>query len=120
MANDDSFENWQTCWEVNVLFHTDFRVNQPYTCIWCKKDQDGTEHMRSDFSLVAAQCSAKHLPLIGAWFSGVCAECDVDLVQKISERRQRCFQEGCKRFMLVDEKAVKRRLAGMDTKLMEK
>lgn len=76
--------------------------------------------MRSDFGLVAAQCSAKHQPLIGEKFAGVCAECDVDLVQKISEKRQLCFQEDCKRFMLVDENAVKRRLAGIDAKLMEK
>jgi hypothetical protein len=111
MANSDGAEDWKIYWKVNVLFHTSFLAKGKFKCMWCDKEEISTSLMRSDFALSAVKCSGGHVPDFDPdSMLGVCVDCDVELVQRVTERRQQCFAKGCRRSALVQKESVIRRL----------
>ena len=111
MADADSGEHWKTYWRINVLFHTSFLAKATFKCMWCEKEEISTSLMRSDFALSVVKCSARHVPSFDPEnMPGVCYDCDAELVQRVTERKQECFQKGCRRHAMVDRDAVVRRL----------
>lgn len=111
MANSEETENWKIYWKTNVRFHTAFLAKGKVRCVWCNKEEISTSLMRSDFALSAAKCFAGHVPSFEREeMIGVCFDCDVELVQRVTERRQKCFQQGCCRYAIVDKEYVVRRL----------
>jgi hypothetical protein len=104
-----------------MLFH-DFSASlRDTTCLWCKKAQKGGEGLSSMFALLAAECSAKHC---GGriWDRAVstCEECDVELVHRITERKQLCYQDDCHRYMLVNVEEVRRRIEKRSPVVLER
>ena len=119
MADDENSEDWKIYWRINVLFHTAFLAKGKFTCMWCDKEEISTSLMRSDFALSAVKCSAGHVPGFDPENTiGVCFDCDAELVQRVTELRQKCFQKGCCRYALVHNEHVIRRLG--KTPLVEK
>jgi hypothetical protein len=109
--DSDSFENWQLCWEVNTLFHRGTYDSDWFKCLWCKRvaKVEVPTSTWSQFALAAASCSAAHIPNYSSAEgiqNGVCPECEVDLVEKITKRRQICWEDGCKRYMLVKSSVI--------------
>jgi hypothetical protein len=109
----ESFDNWKLCWDINTLFHLARYSGGSYKCLWCKKTRD-VEVPGSSWSwflLIASYCPAKHVQDDSGERDiqpGVCPECEVDLVQRITERRQQCNVDGCRRYICVDEGVVQR------------
>ena len=111
MAETDDTEDWKIYWKINVLFHTSFLAKGSFKCMWCGREEISSSLMRSDFSLTAVKCSAGHIPRFDPEnMLGVCIDCDAELVQRVTERTQECFWEGCRRYVLVDRDYVCRRL----------
>jgi hypothetical protein len=117
MGDIDEFEAWKICWEVNMLpcIQLEVPVNQTCHCIFCKKAfctassaADGAGYV-SIFAIVATRCTSGHEPY--AWVQsengGVCPSCDTDLVLKISQRKQTCWENDCRKFLLVDTDLVR-------------
>ncbi|KAF2674108.1 hypothetical protein BT63DRAFT_435271 [Microthyrium microscopicum] len=114
MAEEEAFENWKICHKVNIQFHQkqevlDQETSKKSRCIWCKNSEDMDGSLRSNFSSTVVQCLAEHKPT-DPWATLTCPDCEVDLVQRISERKQECFAEGCRRLVQVDQWKVKQRL----------
>lgn len=40
----------------------------------------------------------------------ICIECDEDILLRITERKQKCFQQGCTRLLGVNREVVEKRL----------
>ncbi len=119
MTSTDYTEDWKIYWKINLLFHTKFLAKGKFKCMWCDKEEISTSLLRSDFALSAVQCSAGHVPGFDPEnMIGVCFDCDVELVQRVTERRQECFQKGCRRYALIQKEHVIQRLG--KTPLVEK
>lgn len=115
----ESFDNWKLCWDINTLFHLGTYSSAIYNCLWCKKTKvaETVGSSWSKFLPLASSCSAKHTHENSGevWKQpGVCPECEIDLVQKIAERRQRCNVGGCRAFMIVDEDVVRKTIGEND------
>ncbi|OCT45303.1 hypothetical protein CLCR_06285 [Cladophialophora carrionii] len=111
MADTDGTEDWKIYWRINLLFYTSFLAKGKFRCMWCDKEEISTSLLRSDFALSAVTCSAGHVPNLDPDnMLGVCFDCDAELVQRITERRQQCFEKGCRRSALVQKANVVRRL----------
>ena len=79
--------------------------------MWCGREEISMTMMRSNFALSTIKCSAGHIPnLAPADMRGVCYGCDAELVQRVTERKQVCFEKECRRFALVDKTCVVERL----------
>ncbi|KAJ9602751.1 E3 ubiquitin-protein ligase rnf14 [Cladophialophora chaetospira] len=111
MGDNEHLGDWKIYWKINVLFHATSLAKAELKCMWCDKEEISTSLMRSDFALSAVKCSAGHVPAVGAdSMIGVCVDCDAELIQRVTERRQQCFQKGCRRYALVQKENVIRRL----------
>ncbi len=119
MADSTDTENWQIYWKINVRFHTAFLAKGWFRCMWCGKEEISTSLMRSDFGRSATKCAAGHrVAFDPEQIISVCFDCDVELVHRVTERRQQCFEKGCCRYAIVDKDSVTRRLG--KTPLAEK
>lgn len=122
MADDEEFETWKLCHEINIRSHIrcadrDLGSSTSNQCMWCGNMEPLERTLIPDFASVAS-CLAGHDPKVDffGWVTKIstCSECEVDLVQHITERKQECFFEGCRRMMLVDKHKVRLKLGDCD------
>jgi hypothetical protein len=107
---DDDFENWKLCFNINLTFQVLTKAGT-WGCLGCNSVNTSPDpSYRSNFPIIAASCPAGHNSRMNIEAVGACPSCDQDLVLKISTRKQECFQEGCRRLLVVKEEVVKKRV----------
>jgi hypothetical protein len=116
MDDDDDFDAWKWCWEVNLAFQREESAIQQRTCVFCgiqftlpSESEDGITYA-SFFPFAAARCSVSHVWKNSLLCPSVCLACDVDLVVRITQRKQQCWADGCRRALVVDTSVVRDQL----------
>ncbi|KAF2803117.1 uncharacterized protein BDZ99DRAFT_453887 [Mytilinidion resinicola] len=107
---DEDFENWKLCFNINLSFQVLTKAGT-WQCLGCDTTHTSPNpSYRSNFPIIAAECPAGHNNRLNIEAVGACPSCDQDLVLNISTRKQECFQEGCRRLLVVKEEVVKPRV----------
>ncbi|KAH8654592.1 hypothetical protein BGZ60DRAFT_532960 [Tricladium varicosporioides] len=111
--DDDDFEGWTICWEVNKRFQVQRKHSTSYdcVCVGCnRRTQTWSSKYRSEFPSLAVQCFEGHLKWMKGTEADICGRCNQDFTLKVSSRSQRCAIDGCRRLLIVDEDVVRKRL----------
>jgi len=109
---DDDFDAWKTCWEVNLLFYRP--ASGPQTCVVCLQTNDYGPGVRRSTFWMATRCLAGHGQGIldqGAppgSSPGICAKCDQDFLLNLLKGKHGCKREGCRRLIRINEAMVRK------------
>ena len=113
--DEDDFDDWKTCWQVNLLFHK--RISsKTLKCIVCSATSPVVNgSMRSMFWVEATRCSAGHRQVTPPetqlpYTLGVCAVCDQNYMLDVVKGKNGCRREGCRRAVRVHEAKVHAKL----------
>jgi hypothetical protein len=107
---DDDFEAWKVCFEVNVAFQRKQEADEVSKCVACGAAISRVQgDWASNLYILAGTCGVGH-KISQDMNPGICDECDVDLVYRMTARRQECFENDCKRAWTVTLDGVKERL----------
>ena len=112
MDRNERFEAWTLCFTINrISFFQEQLDDKVAFCIICKTTyQIRSQAYNSRFASLTARCSAGHEPDSGQkilrYRTAVCPSCDADLALRISLREQRCWEDGCERYLNVRTKLL--------------
>ena len=96
----EPLDEWVLCHRVNLHFYV--VDGRPSTCLRCGRlSKPDRGQRRTDF-LQRVLCPAGHDTHLRE-SSGLCNDCDTDIIVDISKRRQRCWDETCHRRLVVDQ-----------------
>jgi hypothetical protein len=85
------------------------RLRGTWHCLNCYKYGHSEAKSWCIFFQMAIECPAGHIDKTDK-LAVICIECDEDILLRITERKQKCFQQGCGRLLAVNRKAVEKRL----------
>ncbi|KAK0733227.1 hypothetical protein B0T26DRAFT_745292 [Lasiosphaeria miniovina] len=113
-AEQDDFEPWKICWEVNLAFYE--VASGPQTCLVCWKTNDYGGGVYRSTLWMSVRCWSGHgqgnfdACEPGA-APGICARCDQDYLLDVLKGKHACRRKGCRRLVRVNEGMVRKRLA---------
>jgi hypothetical protein len=112
---DKDFEAWVLCHEIGLKFQ--YKADAfDAECPRCKqKIVKRGPRWWLNFHSEAAECGAGHKSEADA-SSCLCSKCATNLILDITQRKQKCFKQGCNRLLVVNTDAVFNKILEVTTR----